>query len=51
MECYGIGEMPSLNHKGRRTSGGSHGDDTDSDGVVRETSSLVITKIGDFRTI
>jgi hypothetical protein len=33
MECYGIGEMPSPNHKGRRTSGGSHGDDTDSDGA------------------
>ena len=33
MECYGIGEMPAPNHKGRRTSGGSHGDDTDSDGA------------------
>ena len=31
--CYGFGEMPSPNHKGRRTSGGSHGDDTESDGV------------------
>ena len=33
MECYGIGEMPAPNHKGWRTSGGSHGDDTDSDGA------------------
>ena len=33
MECYEIGEMPSPNHKGWRTSGGSHGDDTDSDGA------------------
>jgi hypothetical protein len=33
MECYGIGEMPAPNHKGQRTSGGSHGDDTDSDGA------------------
>jgi len=31
--CYGIGEMPAPNHKGRQTSGGSHGDDTDSDGA------------------
>jgi len=33
MECYGIGEMPAPNHKGQRTSGGSYGDDTDSDGA------------------
>ena len=33
MECYGISEMPAPNHKGRRTSGGSHGVDTDSDGA------------------
>jgi len=33
MECYGIGEMPSPNHKGWRTSSGSHGDDMDSDGA------------------
>jgi hypothetical protein len=33
MKCDGIGEMPAPNHKGRRTSGGSHGDDTDSDGA------------------
>ena len=33
IECYGFGEMPAPNHKGRRTSGGSHGDDTDSDGA------------------
>jgi hypothetical protein len=32
MGCYGIGEMSAPNHKGRRTDGGSHGDDTDSDG-------------------
>jgi hypothetical protein len=25
--------MPSLNHKGWRTGGGSHGDDTESDGA------------------
>jgi hypothetical protein len=50
MECYGIGEMPAPNHKGERASGGSHGDDTDSDGVIRETKSLVITRIEDFRT-
>ena len=31
--CYGIGEMPAPNHKGRGTGGGSHGDDTDSDGA------------------
>ena len=31
--CYGIGEMPAPNHKGRRTDGGSHGNDTDSDGA------------------
>ena len=31
--CYGIGERPSPNHKGWRTSGGSHGNDTDSDGA------------------
>jgi hypothetical protein len=30
---YGFGEMPSPNHKGWRTSGGSHGDDTESDGA------------------
>ena len=44
MECYRIGEMPAPNHEGERTSGGSHGDDTDSNGVIRETKSLVITK-------
>ena len=33
MNCYGIGERPSPNHKGWCTSGGSHGDDTDSDGA------------------
>ena len=32
-ECYGIGEMPAPNHKRWRTCGGSHGDDTDSDGA------------------
>ena len=48
--CYGIGEMPAPNHKGRRTDGGSHGNDTDFDGVVRESEILVITKIEDFRT-
>ena len=32
-DCYGIGEMLAPNHKGRRTTGGSHGDDTDSDGA------------------
>ena len=48
--CYGIGERPSPNHEGRGTGGGSHGDDTDSDEVIRETKSLVITKIEDFRT-
>ena len=42
--------MPAPNHKGRRTSGGSHGDDMAVDGVIRETKSLVITKIEDFRT-
>jgi hypothetical protein len=31
--CYGIGEMPAPNHKGRRTDGGSHGNDTDFDGA------------------
>ena len=33
MEYYGIGEMPAPNHEARRTSGGSHGDDTGSDGA------------------
>jgi len=33
MDCYGFGEMPAPNHKGRWTSGGSHGDDTESDGA------------------
>ena len=42
--------MPAPNHRGRRLSGGSHGDNTESDGVIRETKSLVITKIEDFRT-
>ena len=32
-DCYGIGERPSPNHKGWRTGGGSHGNDTDSDGA------------------
>ena len=41
--------MPAPNHKGRRTDGGSHGNDTDFDGVVRESEILVITKIEDFR--
>ena len=31
--CYGIGEMPAPNHEGRRTGGGPHGNDTDSDGT------------------
>ena len=43
-ECYGIGEMPSPNHKGWRTSSGSHGDDMDSDGVVRKSEIFVITR-------
>ena len=30
---YGVGEMLSPNHKGWGTGGGSHGDDTDSDGA------------------
>ncbi len=38
MECDGIGGMPSPNHTGWRTNGGSHGDDMDSDGVVRGSS-------------
>ena len=33
MKYYGIGEMLAPNHKGRRASGGSHGDDTDADGA------------------
>jgi hypothetical protein len=32
--CYGLGEMPSPNHKGWRTGGGSHGGDTESDGAL-----------------
>jgi hypothetical protein len=49
---YGIGERPTPNKQGVVTtpSCSSHGNDTDSDGVVRETLSLVITKIFDFRT-
>jgi len=31
--CYDSREMPAPNHKGRGTGGGSHGDDTDSDGA------------------
>jgi hypothetical protein len=31
--CYGFGEMPAPNHKGLGISGGSHGDDTESDGA------------------
>lgn len=49
-ECYGIGKLLVLTHKPRRTTGGSHGDDTDSDRVIRETWSLVSTKLFDFRT-
>jgi len=33
IECYGFGEMLAPNHKGRWTNGGSHGDDTESDGA------------------
>ena len=42
--------MPPPNYKGWEACGGSHGGDTGSDGVIRETKSLVITKIEDFRT-
>lgn len=31
--CYGIGEMLAPNHKGQWTCGGSHSNDTDSDGA------------------
>jgi len=46
--------MPVPNRQGAVTNAvcSSRGDDTDSDGIVRETQSLVITKtkIEDFRT-